>query len=639
MALEEIKLNISNLLDYIALFNLTEIKNNSQLPILKKSIVYLKDIKQFLGKNENIVVLENFIKESKSREELLPLDNLISSIIKGLTEINSLLKNDNYILNIIKNQNINTLTPNLTIEFTNSLKSINQKIENHLLIKLLSVFNILKHLNGHNKTLIIIGPNGSGKTSFANYLKNLENHIKVIPANKPLLAIGNIPNYYQSKFQDYNNELYNNTTLSNELLQKLIIAICSEHDDIARKYLATDIKEESKYQKIKTVFDSFFDVKLSNDSFGDKKILATKNNGLPFEFNKMSDGERAGFFYIATVITAPENSFIIVDEPENHLNPAIYNKIWDTLINLRKDCQFIFISHTIDFIISRSNYELVKIKKFSPPNDFEFDFLGDSLSDIPREYIVEIIGSQKPILFCEGSKKDYDYQIYENIFGRKYTIIPVGNCITVKNSVIGCNQLSQNYSIQPAIGIIDSDLKSDEQIEDLKSKNIFPLKCTEIEMLLLDEFIFKKVLAHLFEPEETFNAFKESFFKKLTERKEHIIRRFVKTKIEESLHSIIIDDKINDTKQKLTTELKENFKKINVEEIWNNFEKELNQILECKEYDEALRYCCLQHNEILGGITNKYIKDYSKIALGLLGTDKDLSSQIKNKYFSDIPTD
>ena len=75
----------------------------------------------------------------------------------------------------------------------------------------------------------------------------------------------------------------------------------------------------------------------------------------------MSDGERAAFFYISTVVAAPNQSFIVVDEPENHLNPAIYNKIWDRLIEIRTDCQFIFISHTMDFISARSNYELVKI--------------------------------------------------------------------------------------------------------------------------------------------------------------------------------------------------------------------------------------------------------------------------------------
>lgn len=634
MNFEELKSKITDFMKNIELSR-NNSTNQKLVEICTHSIMSLNNILQFLEEERNIEVLESYQEKNELHNEFRPLDNICSSIINNLSEIDLLLNDD--IVKNIKPETINSINYNQLEQLKKELNLVIQKAENNMSKQLLSVFSVLRCLNGHNKTLIIIGPNGSGKTSLANYLKKLESHIKVIPANKPIRATGNISSYFGSKLKDYNNELYNSNSHSNELLQKLIIAICSEHDSIARKYLDTDIKEESKYQKIKSVFDTFFDIKLDDSAFNDKKISASKNGCTPFEFNLMSDGERAGFFYIATVITAPENSFIIVDEPENHLNPAIYNKIWDALIHIRKDCQFIFISHTIDFIISRSNYELVKIKNFFPPDKFELEFLGNSISEISRKYIVEIIGSRKPILFCEGTKTDYDCQIYECLFGNEYTIIPVGNCITVKNSVIACNQLSQNYSIQQAIGIIDSDLKSDVQIEQLKTQKIFSLKCNEIEMLLLDEVIFKKVSKHFFRSEvETFKAFKKDFFKKLSQRKEHIIKRFVKTKIEERLHSVIIDDKNNKTKEALATECTELFQNINIEEIWNNFEKSFIQILEEEKYDEALRYCCLEHNEVLNGITNKYFKNYTEIALGLLSCDSELSKQIRNKYFFDI---
>lgn len=634
MNFEEFQHKITDLKNNVELSLITS-TNQQLVEICTRSIMSLNNILKFLEEKRNIDVLEDYIQKNELHKELRPLDNICTSIINNLLEIDLLINND--IVKNIKPETINSINYNQLEQLKKILTLIIQKTENNTSKQLLSVFRILRCLNGHNKTLIIIGPNGSGKTSLANYLKKLESHIKVIPANKPIRATGNISYIYNSKFKDYNNELYNKDVHSEELLQKLIIAICSEHDSIARKYLDTDIKEESKYQKIKAVFDTFFDIKLDDSAFSDKKISASKNGCTPFEFNLMSDGERAGFFYIATVITAPENSFIIVDEPENHLNPAIYNKIWDTLINIRKDCQFIFISHTIDFINSRSNYELVKIKNFFPPDKFELEFLGNSISEISRKYIVEIIGSRKPILFCEGTKTDYDCYIYECLFSNEYTIIPVGNCITVKNSVIACNQLSQNYSIQPAIGIIDSDLKSDVQIEQLKTQKIFSLKCNEIEMLLLDEVIFKKVSKHFFKSEiETFKSFKKDFFKKLSQRKEHIIKRFVKTKIEERLHSAIIDDRTNKTKEEFATECTALFQNITIEEIWNDFEKSFIQILEEEKYDEALRYCCLEHNEVLNGITNKYFKNYPEIALGLLSSDSELSQKIKDKYFSDI---
>ena len=243
----------------------------------------------------------------------------------------------------------------------------------------------------------------------------------------------------------------------------------------------------------------------------------------------MSDGEKAAFFCIATVISAEEKSFIIVDEPESYLNPAIYNKIWDRLIEARSDCQFIFISHNMDFVSARVNFELAIIRKFGYPNYFEFDFLGDDLDKIQPEFIVEIVGSRKPILFCEGTKKGYDYKVYTRLFGENYTVVPTGSNMTVQDSVKACNLHANRYNIQSAIGIIDSDLISKEQRESLRGKDIYTLRCNEIEMLLIDEAIFNQVIVNEGAKENMFDAFKSEMIGKIGERKEDIVSRFVKT--------------------------------------------------------------------------------------------------------------
>lgn len=352
-----------------------------------------------------------------------------------------------------------------------------------------------------------------------------------------------------------------------------------------------------------------------------------------FEFNNMSDGERVAFFYIATTIIAPQKSFIVVDEPENHLNPAIYNKIWDRLIKERSDCQFIFISHTMEFINARSDFELVKIKNFIYPDKFEFEFFGDSLKGINQNFLVEIIGSRKPILFCEGTRSSYDYEIYEILFGDKYTIIPTGNCISVINNVISCNQHANLYTIQKAIGIIDSDLKDDNEVIELSNNSIYTLKCNEIEMLLIDENIFKKVLEHTFLKAEFFEKFKEEFFKKLSKRKDFIITRIIKVIVDGKLHHLVIDDK----KSKSIEEFEKNFKNtinlINIKELWNIFESKLLKIINNKEYDNAIRYCCLEHNEVINGICNSFVRDYPKFAIGVLKQYSSLVNIIKEKYF------
>jgi hypothetical protein len=290
----------------------------------------------------------------------------------------------------------------------------------------------------------------------------------------------------------------------------------------------------------------------------------------------------------------------------------------------------------MEFINARSDFELVKIKSFIYPNKFDFEFLGCTLEDLSSDFIVEVVGSRKPILFCEGSKTDYDYKVYESLFGEKYTVIPTGNCASVENSVDACNMHAITYSIQSAVGIIDSDLKSVAEINHLKAKKVYALKCNEIEMLLLDEAIFKKVLAQIYKPETEFVAFKTAFFAKLTERKQHIIKRLVKTQIDEKLKSSVIDDKTNKTQEELKRNFSSIFGGIDVDILWATCDTKITDIITRQDYDAALKYCCLEHTEVIVGVGKPFVTDYVTIALGILKDDATLAVAIKPKYFADF---
>jgi len=600
--------------------------------LLKNITVLITNLSNFLEDSQNIEVLSDYDKKPEVNKNSCPLDILCKDILVELGKIEALLVSKNGAFQFMINQESQTLEDEM------SLDEIRVALEDLFAKKLLSAFDMLKYLRGHNKTLILLGANGSGKTSFANYLRNVETHVKVIPASKPIKIMGPVELIYNSTVEAYSNEIFQGGDLNENLLQKLIVGLCTEHDAVARKfYNGEEIKgEKTLFEKVKRIFDDFFEVKLDNSNFGNKQIQASKNGGTPFPFNKMSDGERVAFFYIATVIVAPPQSFIVVDEPENHLNPAVYNKIWDRLMKERSDCQFIFISHTIDFINARTEVELVKIKEFTYPDKFDFEFLGDTLEEINSDFIVEVVGSRKPILFCEGSKTSYDYKVYENLFGDKYTVIPTGNCSSVENSVVACNAHATTYGIQSAVGIVDSDLKSDEKISQLRLKRVYALNCNEIEMLLLDEAIFKRVLAQIYKTDAEFVAFKAAFFAKLDKRKEHIIKRLVKTQIDEKLQSSVIDDRSNKTQQELKSDLTRIFGEINIDTLWGNCNAKITDIIKWQDYDAALKYCCLEHTEIIDGVGRPFVTDYVTIALGVLQNDSALAVEIKEKYFADF---
>jgi len=614
--------------------------NTHHKTTLENLIISITKLSNFFDDDKNVKALSDYDNKPATNKEIYPLDILCKDLIAKLVVIEPLLDSSIFYYNRQETQpaTIQSVQPVSSpvqlndAAINNLMHALNGLFANSLL----PAFQVLKYLSGHNKTLIVLGANGSGKTSFANYLKSVETHIKVIPASKPIKAMGYIPNLFNSTVEAYNNEIFQGGDLQQELLQKLIIGLCTEHDNAARKYYDTGIKVETTFEKVKKIFDDFFDVKLNNSGFGNKQMQANKVGMDPFQFNNMSDGERVAFFYIATVIGAPPKSFIIVDEPENHLNPAIYNKIWDKLIAVRNDCQFIFISHTMEFINARSDFELMKIKSFTYPNQFDFEFLGSTLEELNSDVIVEVVGSRKPILFCEGSKIDYDYKVYENLFGDKYTVIPTGNCVAVENSVIACNAHASTYSIQSAVGIIDSDLKSDADINRLSANRVYTLKCNEVEMLLLDEAVFKNVLAQIYKPETEFIAYKTAFFTKLTERKQHIIKRLVKTQIDEKIRSSVIDDKSNRTQQELKANLTSIFSRIDVDILWADCESKITNIITQQDYDAALKYCCLEHTEVIVGVVKPFVNDYATIALGVLKDNATLARAIKAKYFADF---
>jgi len=589
---------------------------------------------KFLQDDQNIKVLKNYDR-SKEIESIPPLGYLCKSVLDRFQKIDAMIQTAKQ---FVERGITDPFGEDPIVSFYSRHHGVDiEEFLNPSLIYLLNAVDVLKHLEGHNKTLIVLGPNGSGKTSLANYLKKVDAHVKVIPASKPIRtkASGNIS--FKSSIDNYNEYLYNGSDHSNDLMQTLITGMCNEHDNIARAYMETKIKEkETIYEKVKKIFDDFFDVTLDNSEFASKELCAKKEPMLPYKFNNMSDGERTAFFYIATVIAAPAKSFIVVDEPENHLNPAIYNKIWDRLIETRKDCQFIFITHTMDFVSARSNYEIVRIEKFVYPDKFNFEFLGDSIENIRSENILEVVGSRKPILFCEGDKTGLDYCIYECLFGNKFTIIPTGDCSSVKRSVEACNLHASLYSIQSAIGIVDSDLKSEEETKRLMEKSIYTLKLNEIEMLLVDENVIRAVLNRAFKSEDEIEKYKDSFFRIIDERKQYIIKRLTKTIIDEKLNNTNIDDAENTTKEQFKTHLNSLFTSIDIDKIWDDCERKITRMINEKNYDEALRYCCLEHGEIVKGLGNRMVNDYMNIALGLIRTDSALSQSIRNKYFKDI---
>ena len=517
-----------------------------------------------------------------------------------------------------------------------------ENIKNNIfnLIKLLkNIKEILKFLTVADKSIILIGGNGSGKSSLADYLKNnISEEILIFPAYKNLLLDDYGDTFYDSKYiQNIQSSIvakradinYNNE--DKNILKNSIIALVNEHF----KKLQKKHEEKSNQEPI-TMFDKFREIyyqifpELEINIDTAKRMIYPKKNNRKYTFNLMSEGEKVVVLYIIEVLSAKESSYIIIDEPESHLNLAIVNKLWDILIEERKDCHFIFISHHIDFITSKNNSELIWCKSFSHPDKWELEKVLD-VDNLPKELIVQLIGTKKPVILCEGDKSNsLDYKVYSQLFIEDYSIYPVGGHLEVIRYVKGFSNFLQPTKVY---GIIDGDLIEENRIEEYKDQDIIVLPFNEVEMFLLEEEIIKNVLTY---PEEKITQKIESFKNKLVEKIENNKEKIVLSKIKKEIDLSFKEKNIENFSS--LNDLKEDYKNIfdlaSVDDKYSKYMNELENVLAQKNYMKLLKWCSLK-KEVSKGLANQELdSDYVEKAINMISRNKSLREKLKEKYFS-----
>ncbi len=509
--------------------------------------------------------------------------------------------------------------------------------------------------------IIIIGGNGSGKSSFISFLKEIySEEMILIPSQKLLIYDNSLSEIIQKSEQDIKvlqreniiqqlRSSYQSISLNNisPNFSTLISAMANKTIFEQNKYF-----EKKKALKIKGNQEALEDLE-KTETFLDKvnkvwsKVIekfsfcintnnhcleAYRVTGEKYNINSMSDGEKAILYYIGSVLLADKCSYIVIDEPETYLNPSIYKRLWDTLEKERNDCQFIYISHEIEFIKTRRNMDLYWMKKYEHPNKWEIIPLDkNSMFD---DLIIEIYGSKNKIIFCEGTKSSYDYEIYTAIFGQEYSIIPVGGCNEVCKLTKAFNKINYIHNNE-AIGIIDYDNRCEQEINKLRKNKIYVTYHNEIEMLLLDENIIKKVLENADKKtmDKKIKKFKSEFIKLLESEKEKMCFDYIKSVLDNRIQNYRINSKkIED----IDIELSKLTKRVDYEKKYEDFKIALEKAIQRKNYDNLLNYCNLKE-KVSNVLADKYlVSSFEEQAIGVIRNS--LSKYIKDKYFGDIST-
>jgi len=368
----------------------------------------------------------------------------------------------------------------------------------------------------HN--FVIVGGNGAGKTRLGTWIeKAIQNDITVhrilaqralgLPESAPIktyeaaekeLVFGRSDQHASvgRKFQDR----YGNSPET---------FLLNDYTALLSSIFANKVKRDSEHTKetkLKKAYvpvpDSVGDliVQLWSEImpqreiiFDDSKVI-TRKAGIPDYHGKdMSDGERVTLYLIGQCLCAPDNSLLIIDEPEIHLHKSLMTRLWNKIEEVCPNKAFIYITHDLDFAASRKAAFKLWIKNFDGKK-WEWDEVPE-VDGFPEDLLIEIIGNRREIIFTEGDMSSLDTVLYRAAFPHHH-IVPRGGCAKVIESTKAIVSSPALHHFK-AYGIIDSDYRTNEEKEALKKSCVFTIDVAEVENLFCIEGIVRIVAKHL----------------------------------------------------------------------------------------------------------------------------------------------
>ena len=323
-----------------------------------------------------------------------------------------------------------------------------------------------------NNPLVILGPNGSGKTRYGLKVAGW-NTAEIIAAlrnialgqNVAMHSLSHATRELENQKNQYKNSPWNISSEINILFSKLMIEDSASAITFRDNHKMSGVEPDvTKLMIIQKCWHELFPGRTLQFSGYTPKVKSTySQDNSPAEYfaQSMSDGERVALYLAGRVLDA-KAGVILIDEPEVHFHSRLAIQFWDKLESIRPDCRFVYITHDLHFAISRDTKNYFIVRPGIPPE------LVDVGEGIPSDITQEILSAASlslfadRIIFCEGTESSYDQKLFRAYFNRrKDSVIPVGSC----KEVVKCTTAFRNRTILSgvrAIGIVDRDYWPDE---------------------------------------------------------------------------------------------------------------------------------------------------------------------------------
>jgi len=534
-------------------------------------------------------------KEKINNLKTFDFDNTITSIKVEVAEITSLIDENNSLW-----EEFNEQYRNYYISRLSQIKSVVERFNNHVIttssndyvygqlcdftnslnnsIKRNSTFELYEHFKYGDKNYILFGKNGAGKTTLLNKISSefLSTNTIVLCATRDIT--------YTDNALFYQKDINLSSALKNNDKGKSLFLLGKLLQTVDYKQLKEGVNKEDSIEKV--VVSTFNQLGL------DRTLILTEQGDLclgekdvsQYTISHASDGERSCLFILLSVFLAPQNSFIFIDEPENHLNGALMRKLFDLLEKERPDVKFVFATHNIQFIQSRQNVELIYLEKTNKHNEWNFKKFED-YEDLPLEVVLNIEGTNDNIIFCEGEDRgSLDYKLYETLFP-DFEIVPIHGCENVEKQteLLNINKLTFK---KEAKGIVDNDFRNKDEIERLKLKNITVLGVNEIENIFILPCCLES-MSNILSNGKSIDEIKTEIISKINSKIDGICQDFA-TKLLRKIQLQNKFKKIDNIKNDLDIISESN--KTKFLEEYQSFEDDLLYCIKNEDYDELMKF-------------------------------------------------
>ena len=465
--------------------------------------------------------------------------------------------------------------------------------------------NIFIKFNFFNNNIVAIGANGSGKSTLSAKLKEyLPTSAMTISAQKLLIipVFKNITNpndtirdlhksqsYEKStRFKLDSNESYSpEANAIKDEFKFLLNNLLSENNTLNNRYVQSVRSGEacelprSKLTNTIEIWNSLIEHRVLECSDGININLKSLTSEDSYPAYQMSDGEKVVLYYIAHVLQAPQDGFVIVDEPEIYLHKTLLSKLWDILETEREDCIFVYLTHDLEFATSRNTAKKLWIKSFNHPDKWEIENIPSN--ELPEALLLKLLGSRKRILFCESESGKIDEKIY-NLLLPNLTITPVKTCFDVINYTKAFNELPNRTA--ESFGLIDSDHHDPDRLLSLQAQNVFSLNVSEVENLLFDEGFLRDFSRQMMCDGDVVSTIKSEVIEKLSNTKELQVANYISAKINYYFKSSHVSK--GNTRDDVKNHYSHFTDNINIDKWHDIREIELQDIIDSQDYDRAL---------------------------------------------------